>query len=136
MHRDVVSVDAGMSLRELAELMASEEVGSVLVTEDGLLVGIVTERDIVVAVGNGDSTDFTRAGDVMSENPISADVDDTLHYAAERMARAGFLHLPVPRDGEAVGVISARDLLQALTDTTWAEWAAEPSSDDLGVLRS
>jgi CBS domain-containing protein len=98
-------------------------------------VGIVTEQDIVVAVGNGDSTEFTCAGDVMSENPMSADVDDTLHFAAERMARAGFLHLPVLRDGETVGVISARDLLQALTDTTWAEWAPEPSSEEVGVLR-
>jgi CBS domain-containing protein len=115
MHRDLVTADPGASLRELAEIMYGEEVGSVVITEAGLVVGIVTQRDIVVALANGEDPDSVCAGDVMSEEPMCADVADTVRFTAERLAQAGVLHVPVLQDGRPVGLVSGRDLLISLT---------------------
>jgi CBS domain-containing protein len=119
MHGDVVTVDVGTGLRVLVAIMAAEEVGSVLVTDAGGLVGIVTERDVVVALASGDELDTLSAADVMSEEPMCADVDDGLERSVERMVQARVLHLPVLREGKAVGVVSARDLLDVLTEPRW-----------------
>ena len=115
MHRDVVSADPGATLRELAEIMYGEEVGSVVITEAGRVVGIVTQRDIVIALANGEDPDDVPAGDVMSEEPMCADVADSVRFTAERLAQAGVLHVPVLQDGRPVGMVSGRDLLMALT---------------------
>jgi CBS domain-containing protein len=115
MHRDVVAADPGATIRELAEYMYGEEVGSVVITETGQVVGIVTQRDIVVALANGEDPDRARASEVMSEEPMCADVTDSVRFTAERLAQAGILHVPVLQDGRAVGMVSGRDLLMALT---------------------
>jgi CBS domain-containing protein len=115
MHRDVVSADPGASLRELAEIMFGEDVGSVVITEAGRVVGIVTQRDIVVALANGDDPDSASAASVMSEEPMCADVGDSVRFTAERLVRAGVLHVPVLQNGRPVGMVSGRDLLLALT---------------------
>jgi CBS domain-containing protein len=117
MHRDVVSADPGASLRELAEIMFGEDVGSVVITDTGRVVGIVTQRDIVVALANGEDPDSASAEDVMSEEPMCADVADSVRSTAERLVRAGVLHVPVLQDGRPVGMVSGRDLLLALTGT-------------------
>jgi CBS domain-containing protein len=120
MHGDVVSVDQGTTLREVAELMAAEEVGSVVVVEEGQVIGIVSERDVVVALGEGVDPDVISAGNVMSAGPMGIDPDDTVRYAAERMLQAGVRHLPVLGTGNPLGMVSARDLFAALTETVWA----------------
>jgi CBS domain-containing protein len=111
MHRDVVSADPGATLRELAEIMYGEEVGSVVITEAGRVTGIVTQRDIVVALANGEDPDGGCAADIMSEEPMCADVADSVRFTAERLAQAGVLHVPVLEDGRPVGMVSGRDLL-------------------------
>jgi CBS domain-containing protein len=116
MHRDVVSADRGASLRELVDCMSDGEVGSVVIIDLGRVVGIVTQRDIVVALANGEDLDSISAGEVMSEDPMCADVADTARTTAERLAQAGVLHVPVLEEGRPVGMVSARDLLMALTD--------------------
>jgi CBS domain-containing protein len=121
MHEDVVAVDLGASLRELCETMTDRGIGSVVVLEEGQVTGIVTERDVVAAVADGADPDETSAADVMSEGPICADPEDTIRFTAERMLRAGVRHLPVLGSGDAVGMISARDLFSAFTEQAWAE---------------
>ncbi|HUJ67060.1 MAG TPA: CBS domain-containing protein, partial [Acidimicrobiales bacterium] len=88
---------------------------SVVITEAGQVVGIVTQRDIVVALANGEDPDSVCAGDFMSEEPMCADVADSVRFTAERLAQAGVLHVPVLQDGRPVGMVSGRDLLMALT---------------------
>jgi CBS domain-containing protein len=115
MHRDVVSADPGASLRELAEIMFGEDVGSVVITEAGRVVGIVTQRDIVVALANGEDPDSVGAAEVMSEEPMCADVADSVGFTAARLVQAGVLHIPVLQEGRPIGMVSGRDLLMALT---------------------
>jgi CBS domain-containing protein len=114
MHGEVVCADPDTSLRELAETMSEQEVGSVVVVELNQVVGIVTERDVVVALGEGADVDEARARDIMSESPICADPDDTVQFTAEQMIEWGVQHLPVVRSGKAVGMVSARDLFKSV----------------------
>ena len=122
MHEDVVSVDCGATLRELCETMVERGIGSVIVLEENLVAGIVTETDVVAALADGADADRVTADDVMSEGPMCADPEDSVRYTAERMLQAGVRHLPVLGAGDiAIGMVSARDLFAALTGTVWAE---------------
>jgi CBS domain-containing protein len=116
MHGDVVCTDLGATLRELAETMTDQEVGSIVVTEMGQVVGIVTERDIVAAVGEGLQPDAVRASDIMSEGPLCADPDDTVRFVVQQMMQANIQHVPVVGSGRPVGMLSIRDLFRALAE--------------------
>jgi CBS domain-containing protein len=121
MHGDVVCADLGASLRELAETMSEQEVGSVVVVEMSQVVGIVTERDVVMAIADGGNVDEMHAADIMSEGPICAGPDDTLQFTTARMIEWGVQHLPVIESGRAIGMVSARDVFKSLADH--AGWA-------------
>jgi CBS domain-containing protein len=114
MSRDLLSVEPGLSLTEVAQRMVDKDVGAALVTEDERLVGILTERDVLRAVarGVGDST----AGDWMTRNPDTIDPDDTTQHAAVLMIHGGFRHLPVTDGDEVVGMLSIRDLMRIVLE--------------------
>lgn len=114
MSGDVVTSDVGANLRELAQTMIDEEVGSVVIADMGQVLGIVTQHDVVFAVAEGMDPSQTQASDVMTEHPLCADVDDSIEVIVERMVEAGVLHIPVLRDGRPSGMLSARDLLARL----------------------
>ena len=116
MHGDVVCADLGVSLREIAETMSEQEVGSVVVIEMNQVVGIVTERDVVIALADGGDPDDVRASEIMSERPVCAEPDDTLQLTVERMVEWGVQHLPVIESGKAVGIVSARDLFKSMAE--------------------
>ncbi|MDA8045960.1 MAG: CBS domain-containing protein [Actinomycetota bacterium] len=111
MHGSVVCADPSASVRELAQSMTGEEVGSVVITTSGQVTGIITEHDIVEALANDLDPDTTSAEDVMSPEPFCADVEDSPADVTAKLLAAGVLHAPVLRDGRLVGMISARDLL-------------------------
>lgn len=134
MHRDPVTIDAGATLYELAARLAVEEVGSVLIVESGQLMGIVTERDIVVALADATDPSRATAADIMSPDPMCADMDDSIRSAAEQMAEAGILHLPVLGRGEVIGVVSARDFLAALTDCAWSDDSMDEPGEEIAAV--
>lgn len=111
--RGTVTVPPAATLRDAAVVMEREEVGAVVVVVDGRAAGVLSERDVVGAVANGEDVDDVRAGDVMAVDVVSASVDDTVADAAESMLAGNIRHLPVV-DGDAVaGVVSIRDVLAA-----------------------
>jgi CBS domain-containing protein len=107
----VVTADANQTIAEGASMMAFEEIGSVVVFEDGVFVGIVTERDLVRALADGADPDGTGLRDYMTRDPIVVEPDDDIEHAIEQMVAVEARHLPVVAGGEVVGMISARDLL-------------------------
>lgn len=112
--KTIVSSEA--SIVEVAEVMASEDVGSVLVTLSGVEKGILTERDLtrkVLAKGLDPKT--TMAKDVMSTPLLTIPQDATLWEAAETMSKKRIRRLPVvDESGKVVGVISTRIISYAL----------------------
>ena len=112
----VVSADATTSLADLAERLQTESIGAVTVMTGNSLEGIVSERDVVRALAvNGDPVDVW-AADVMTEQPLGIDGDDTIVEAAERMLDEGVRHLPVITDGQLAGIVSVRDVLRVFSD--------------------
>ena len=95
-----------------AKLMASKNVGAIMVVEDERLVGIFTERDAVfrvIALGRDAQT--TRLADVMTTAPRTVDPDKSLGYALLMMHENGFRHAPVIENGKPIGIVSSRNAL-------------------------
>jgi len=95
--------------------MADRNVGAVLVLKDRRLAGIMTERDLMRAVGRGLRDDAV-VGEYMTANPDTIAPDDTIEHAAVMMIHGGYRHLPVVDGDDVVGVLSIRDLVPMLLE--------------------
>ena len=110
--RKVYSVDADKTVVEAARFMMEHNIGALPVLRNGELVGIFSERDImnrVVAVGRMPGQ--TRVGEVMTANPRSVSVDETVENCLFLMREFGFRHLPIVEGKQLKGLISVRDVL-------------------------
>jgi CBS domain-containing protein len=106
-----LSVDAGVSIRQAAEVMRDNDIGDVLVVGDGSLRGIVTDRDIVVrALADGRQPDATPVADVCSPKLTVVDAQAEVDEAADIMGRHAVRRLPVVENNEVVGIVSLGDL--------------------------
>lgn len=114
----VETVDEKSSLRRAARLMSARQVGSLLVTDDGGILGIITEHDITRAVADEVDIDETRIGDWMTDYPEVASSDWTVEQALDEMLEHGFRHMPVVTDDTVAGMVSIKDLVWALRGTS------------------
>ena len=116
MNKAVLVVGPTHTLRQVAALMTQRRVGSAVVLDpDGEGVGIMTERDVLYAVGRGLDLDVERAESHLTWDVVYANPEWTLEEAASAMVRGGFRHLVVLDDGDVLGVISVRDILRVWT---------------------
>jgi CBS domain-containing protein len=102
------------TLGELAERLAEADAGSALVVEFGRLIGILTSRDIVHAVGERVHPSEARVRHWMSAEPVVASPELLAEEAARLMVTGGFHHLPVTEDGRPVGVVGLRTVVGSL----------------------
>jgi len=112
----VVSCGVDTSVVQAARTMVDNETGSLAVLDDGDLVGIFTERDLIAFVGNGGDPQGGRVGDVMTPNPDSLEPDVEVFAAADWMLAAGYRHLPVVDGERLVGMLSIKDVLWGVTE--------------------
>lgn len=95
-----------------AQLMATKNVGAVMVVEQERLVGIFTERDAVYRViARGRDAQTTRLADVMTTTPQTVDPDKSYGYALLIMHENGFRHVPVIENGKPIGIVSSRNAM-------------------------
>src|SRR5690349_19405830 len=106
-----VCVAPDATLAEVAGQMAGHAVGSVLVTEDGVLRGIVTDRDLAVRGVGGGLDPAALVDTVMSPPAVTVDADDDLQVAYRTFRRTGVRRLPVLDANRVVGVLTVDDLL-------------------------
>jgi signal-transduction protein with cAMP-binding, CBS, and nucleotidyltransferase domain len=112
----VLTVGPAHTLREAAEHMAEKGTGAALVSDDEKPVpSILTERDILVSLGQGEDPDRERVGDHMSEGVVTAAPDWSLERAAAEMATRGIRHLVVFEQGDVAGILSVRDIIRCWT---------------------
>jgi len=117
MSAELVTVDPSVNLIEAARVMSVNSVGSVLVLEDGALVGIFTERDILRALAAHSTADSARTSAVsqgMTRDPETIGAEASVGEALDLMLSRGFRHLPVMEGQRVVGVVSMRDLAKSL----------------------
>ena len=115
--RDTITVEQSISIADAARLMSDHQIGAVPVVNDGRLVGIFSERDVltrVVAAGKNPAT--TTVGDVMSTNLIVAEAGEDYEVCLGRMQQSHVRHLLVLESGALAGIASLRDVLAADLD--------------------
>lgn len=122
MNRTNLTESASATLRESASRMWKQQTGSLIITDDSAILGIITERDIMKAVARGDDLDSTPISAVMTRTVLTVAPDTSIAEAAQHMATRWIRHLPVVSDGQLVGMVSQRDLCGVLAR------AAEPAS--------
>jgi CBS domain-containing protein len=110
--RRVYSIDADSTVLEAARFMMEHNIGALPVLRDGELAGIFSERDImnrVVAIGRMPGT--TKISEVMTPNPKSVNVNETVENSLFLMREFGFRHLPITEGRQLKGLVSLRDVL-------------------------
>jgi CBS domain-containing protein len=117
MTSDVRTVSPSQPLTDIALLMKQEDVGSVPVVDGGRLIGMVTDRDIVVrGISDGSDPHAIQAGDIASRDLVTVRPDDDLDEALRLMAQHQVRRLPVVEDGELVGVVAQADVAHEAKD--------------------
>jgi signal-transduction protein with cAMP-binding, CBS, and nucleotidyltransferase domain len=112
----ILSVGPSHTLREAARRMTEKRTGAALVIdEQSPAPRIITERDVLLSVGNGEDPDTELVSDHMSDSVIAASPDWSLERAATEMCRRGIRHLVVYEDADLVGVLSMRDIVRVWT---------------------
>jgi CBS domain-containing protein len=112
---DFYGVAPGEPVLRAMEIMATREVGALLVMEGAEMVGVISERDYArkVILMNRSSRD-TPVRDIMSSPVLSVALEDTIHHCMEVMTSKRVRHLPVLKGGKVQGVLSIGDLVKAL----------------------
>jgi CBS domain-containing protein len=117
MSRMVLTVGPGHTLRAVARLMSERAVGAAVVMDpDGNGPGIITERDILISVGDGQDPDSEYVAEHLTRDVVYAAPDWSLEEAAAAMVRGGFRHLIVLEQAETVGILSVRDVVRCWTE--------------------
>ncbi|KOG66520.1 oxidoreductase [Streptomyces griseoflavus] len=110
----VTAVQPDASLVEAAQLMRAQDIGDVLVTQDGVLLGVVTDRDITLrAVADGVDPLAVSCRSVCTPEPVCVAPDDDISEAVTLMRANAVRRLPVVENGTPVGVVSIGDLARA-----------------------
>ena len=113
-----VTVERGTPIGETILLMQKFSFGSVLITDDGELCGIITERDILMKVA-GLGIDLARqpVDDFMTEDPLALMLEDAITYVMNNMHVGGYRHVPVVDENRhPIGIISIKDVMGFILD--------------------
>ena len=113
MSKHLVTANEKTLLEEVATMMAENHVGSVIVTNQEEPIGIFTERDMLTKFLCKNKSLIEEVGNVCSSPLITAPIGISAHDAAEIMIEKHIKRLPISKNGEVVGVLSARDLVEA-----------------------
>ncbi|WP_044893884.1 CBS domain-containing protein [Bacillus alveayuensis] len=113
--RDVMTTDVEYctpldNVYEVAVKMRDLDVGAIPIVENGRLIGLITDRDLVVRGIAEKRSGSNQATNVMSENLVTVSPDTSVQEAAQLMAKHQVRRLPVVENGKLVGIVSLGDL--------------------------
>ncbi|MFB5646777.1 MAG: CBS domain-containing protein, partial [Candidatus Nitrosomaritimum yanchengensis] len=114
MTKSVLAVDASTTVNEAAKMMEDAKVGSLIVMENNMPVGIVTDRDFAVKVAAHAYQISTSVKQIMSSPLIAIGPDETVWMVSDLMYTRGVRKLPVIDNEHVVGMITATDLVNQL----------------------
>ncbi|HEY3903970.1 MAG TPA: CBS domain-containing protein [Streptosporangiaceae bacterium] len=116
---DPVTIEREQSVAEAAQLMANDDIGDIIVLDNGTVTGILTDRDIVIRLVAAGKDAGSKISDIVSESElITVSPDTAIEQAVGLMRQHSVRRLPVLRKGRAVGVISLGDLAIERDDTS------------------
>jgi CBS domain-containing protein len=134
MTEDPRSIGASASVVEAAQLMRQEHIGSLPITDDEQLHGMITDRDITTrVVAEAADPKTTSVGDVCSRDVVSVEADKDHEAALELMARHQVRRLPVVENGRLVGIVAQADIARTENEKKTGELVeaiSEPSEGE------
>jgi CBS domain-containing protein len=122
----VATIEHQATLVEAAEALAADTIGALVVLHEGGLVGVLSERDVVVHVAAGANLSHLLVEEVMATDVVTVQADATITEAARTMVDSEIRHLPVMQGNLIAGVVSIRDVVAVLA-------SAAPEDDVLVV---
>jgi len=124
MNPEVLTIGPNHTLRDASRLMAKRHVGAAVVIDPETSgVGILTERDVLEAIGSGEDPDHELAGAHLTKDLVFAAPDWLMDDAAVAMIKGGFRHLVVLEGNDVVGILAMRDIVRCWTSATAASSA-------------
>jgi CBS domain-containing protein len=117
----VATVRPTATLREAARLLAADRVGLLVVIDHRGVRGVLSERDLVTAIADGEDVEVERVADYLVDDLVTVDEKVSVEEAARTMSEAELRHLTVAREGEVIGVVSIRDVVAALLEEAAAK---------------
>jgi predicted transcriptional regulator len=103
----IKNIESSASVKQAAVMMSEEGIASLIVTKDKKIVGIITEREILKNINKLSS----KVDHVMTKKVITIEEDKHIDKAVELMSKNKIKRLPVTREGEVVGIVTATDIL-------------------------
>jgi signal-transduction protein with cAMP-binding, CBS, and nucleotidyltransferase domain len=111
MTQNPVTLPRSASITEAAKRMRDDDIGDVIVMDDGDMCGLVTDRDIVVrAVAEGADPQFTKVDEICTHDLVTVAPGDSLQQTAQLMRERAVRRVPVVEGGRPVGIVSLGDL--------------------------
>ncbi|HII36830.1 MAG TPA: CBS domain-containing protein [Nitrosopumilaceae archaeon] len=110
MKNNVISIDSSMTVKDASEMMDNAEVGGIVVMENNIATGIITERDIVRRIVAKNKGYSTKLKDVMSTPLITINSDETVWELAQLMKVKKIHRVPVTNQNKLVGIVTTTDL--------------------------
>ncbi|MEK6689910.1 MAG: CBS domain-containing protein [Nitrospirota bacterium] len=115
MSKDIQKVDGEITVKEAAKVMKTKKIGCLLVEKDKVIIGIVTETDIVRRlIAEGKDPESTQVKIIMSSPLITIDAGKSIINANDMMDKNNIRHLAVKEDNIIIGVVSSRDMMRPL----------------------
>ena len=117
MVRPVVAAKKNASVRDVTlQFLNGLYSGMPITDDDGGVIGVITELDILEAVLAGKALAKTTAGDIMTKKPTTADIDTPLPDIVKIMKEKNIIRLPITADGKLVGIVARCDILTSLIE--------------------
>ncbi|MFH1593549.1 MAG: CBS domain-containing protein [Candidatus Omnitrophota bacterium] len=112
MEKEFITAMADSSIQDISKMLAKNNISNIpVVGKGGELAGVVSEQDIIRAMGSGDLSVMT-AGNIMTKQVISIKEDDCVEYASKIFIEHPFRRLPVTRNNRLVGVITREAIIK------------------------
>ena len=125
MATSVAFINAAASWAQALSELVGNRIGAVLLVDDNNRIGLVSERDLITALADGEADlDSRQIGEIATFDLIWASPDDSIGDAGAVMVDAEIRHLPVGDGHEVIGIVSARDVLAVLVAAQRADLAA------------
>lgn len=112
MKKSVISIDSSMTVQDAAKMMDDASIGAIVVIENGIAIGIITERDITRRIVAKGKPLTTNVKDAMSSPLIVINPDDSVWEAAQLMKTRKIHRLPAVKDNRLVGIITTSDIVR------------------------
>lgn len=112
MKKNVIAIDSSMAVRDAAKMMDDAAIGAIVVLENGIAIGIITERDMTRRIIAKGKPLTTNVKEVMSSPLVVVNPDDSVWEAAQLMKTRKIHRLPAVKDSRLVGMITTSDIVK------------------------